>query len=389
MTAGTLSAETLTKAYLARIALTNAEGPALQAVRALNTRRGRRGEAARPRARDERRARPAARHPGAARRRRSTSHGLPTTAGSIALQKSMPRRRRGAGRQAQGGGRDHPRQDQRHRAQRPARRQRAGGLLVARRPGAAAVGHRQDARPARRPAAPAATAEGLAALTVGLETSTDTAQIIAPAGVAGVVALKPTVGLVSTDGVLPRRQVAGRGRARSPRTVADAAAGLGGADRQARTPSLPGGAGRQAVGGRRHDRAPSRPRSPRSRRSARPTVTKTAGTPSPNPPSIINRAFEKDLNAYLARHLRRRGLAAGHRQLQHREPGRGPQVPAGPAGRRALRRTSSALRGRHSPRARPSNAAVIDALLADTDVIIVPSRQRARRASPTAPATRC
>ena len=36
MTAGTLSSETLVKAYLTRIALTNAEGPALQAVRALN-----------------------------------------------------------------------------------------------------------------------------------------------------------------------------------------------------------------------------------------------------------------------------------------------------------------------------------------------------------------
>src|SRR6185295_13983151 len=49
----------------------------------------------------------------------------------------------------------------------------------------------------------AATAAGLAALTVGLETSTDTAQLISPAGVAGVVGLKPTVGLVSGDGVLP------------------------------------------------------------------------------------------------------------------------------------------------------------------------------------------
>ena len=36
MTAGTLSSETLVKAYLTRIALTNAEGPALQAVRSLN-----------------------------------------------------------------------------------------------------------------------------------------------------------------------------------------------------------------------------------------------------------------------------------------------------------------------------------------------------------------
>jgi hypothetical protein len=40
-------------------------------------------------------------------------------------------------------------------------------------------------------------------MTIGMETSTDTAQLIAPAGVAGVVGLKPTVGLVSRTGVLP------------------------------------------------------------------------------------------------------------------------------------------------------------------------------------------
>src|SRR5262245_34604835 len=49
----------------------------------------------------------------------------------------------------------------------------------------------------------AATAAGLAALTIGLETSTDAAQLIAPASVAGVIGLKPTVGLVSRTGVLP------------------------------------------------------------------------------------------------------------------------------------------------------------------------------------------
>ena len=30
------------------------------------------------------------------------------------------------------------------------------------------------------------------------------------------------------------------------------------------------------------------------------TVTKTVGTPDPNPPSIVSRSFETDLNAYLA-----------------------------------------------------------------------------------------
>ena len=57
---------------------------------------------------------------------------------------------------------------------------------------------------------------------VGVETSTDTAQIIAPAGVAGVVGLKPTVGLVSRTGIVPishSMDTAGP----IARTVADAA----------------------------------------------------------------------------------------------------------------------------------------------------------------------
>ena len=71
----------------------------------------------------------------------------------------------------------------------------------------------------------AATASGLAALTVGMETSPDTAQLIAPAGVAGVVGLKPTVGLVSRTGVMP---VARSQDSPGPigRTVYDVATGL-------------------------------------------------------------------------------------------------------------------------------------------------------------------
>jgi Asp-tRNA(Asn)/Glu-tRNA(Gln) amidotransferase A subunit family amidase len=44
---------------------------------------------------------------------------------------------------------------------------------------------------------------GFAPLAVGLETGTDAAQLILPAGTGGLVALKPTVGLVSRTGVLP------------------------------------------------------------------------------------------------------------------------------------------------------------------------------------------
>jgi amidase len=70
-----------------------------------------------------------------------------------------------------------------------------------------------------------AVSMGLAPLAVGTETSTEAAQLIAPAGNAGLVGLKPTVGLVSTDGVLP---VATSQDAPGPiaQTVKDAALGL-------------------------------------------------------------------------------------------------------------------------------------------------------------------
>ena len=164
MTAGTLSAETLTKAYLARIALTDAEGPAIAGRPRSRYRRGRRREA---------RSTPNALFEWCS----WAMHGIPVLLDnvidarglrddgrSIALRNSGAGGRFHARLEAGGGGRDHPRQDERLRAERPVRREHAGGLLLARRPGAAAVGHGQDARPARRPASAAATAAGLAAI---------------------------------------------------------------------------------------------------------------------------------------------------------------------------------------------------------------------------------
>ena len=97
----------------------------------------------------------------------------------------------------------------------------------------------------------AATAAGLAALTIGLETSTDTAQLIAPAGVAGVVALKPSVGAVSTTGVLP---VASSQDAVGPitRTVADAADHAGRAHRQDLPAPARRAGGQEGRGHRQH-----------------------------------------------------------------------------------------------------------------------------------------
>ena len=201
MTAGTLSAETLTKAYLARIALTNAEGPATQAVRSLN-----------PNAVNVAKALDAERASGGARGPLHgipvlvddaiDVHGLPTTAGSIALQHSKPAgdsalvaRLKAAGAIVLG----------------KTNVSELGGLFDSNMPeGYSSLGGQvllpsdTDKTPAGSSGgSAAATASGLAALTVGVETSTDTAQLIAPAGVAGVVGLKPTVGLVSRAGVLP------------------------------------------------------------------------------------------------------------------------------------------------------------------------------------------
>lgn len=197
---GSLTSETLTKAYLARIALTNAEGPALQAVRSVDL-----GAIAKAKALDAERAEDG---------RRSLLHGIPilvddtvdvagtpTTAGTIALQKSVPAKD----------------------AALVTKLKKAGAIILGKTnvtelngvvdenlpDGYSALGGQvllpsdTDKTTAGSSAgSAAATAAGLAAAAVGLETSLESAQLIAPASVAGVVGFKPTLGRISRTGVL-------------------------------------------------------------------------------------------------------------------------------------------------------------------------------------------
>jgi amidase len=311
MTAGTLTARTLTEAYLARIAFANADGPAVQAVRSINT--NALLEAA---TLDQERARTGARGPlhgiPVLLNDSIDATGLPTTAGSIALQDSTPRNDSAI----------------------VAKLKAAGAIVLGKTnitelngvfdanitEGYSSLGGQvllpsdTDKTPAGSSAgSAAATAAGLAAMTVGLETSTDTAQLIAPAGVAGVVGLKPTVGRVSRDGVL--------GVARSQdspgpiaRTVYDAAlqlqaiAGADAADPATTgAPAAPNyltGLTPSALAGKRvavvtSTTAPFPAAVASVQALGATTVTTTVTTPAATP-SIVTREFERDLNAYLA-----------------------------------------------------------------------------------------
>ncbi len=367
LTAATLSSETLTKAYLTRIAMTNAEGPALQAVRSLNL-----DAIEEAKTLDRERASSGPRGPlhGLPVLIDDTIdvQGLPTTAGSIALQKSMPRgdaalvaKLRAAGAIVLG----------------KTNVTELGGLFDSNMPeGYSSLGGQvllpsdTDKTPAGSSAgSAAATAAGLAALTIGSETSTDTAQLIAPAGVAGVVGFKPTVGAVDREGTL--------GIARSQdspgpiaRTVTDAAAAfaaLSGTSAPLAASALSG----KRVAVISSTTAPYPAAVTAVTGLGATTVTKTVGTPAPNPPSIVARSFERDVNAYLG------GVSGGAGSLQ----GIVNYNTANPVEglKYQQRELVSALGPDLSAfdadlaAGKASNAAVIDALLADTDVIMVPS----------------
>lgn len=390
MTAMTLSAETLTKAYLARIALTNAEGPAVQAVRAVN-----KDAIEEAKELDKERKKKGARGP---------LHGIPvllddaidvsgmpTTGGSIALQDSKPK----------------------SDSTIVAKLKKAGAIILGKTnitelnglfdtnlpEGYSSLGGQvllpsdTDKTPAGSSGgAAAATASGLAAMTVGMETSLDTAQLIAPAGVAGVVGLKPTVGRISRTGVLP---VAKSQDAPGPiaRTVYDVAvllqtiAGVDSTDpATVGTPAAPNylaGLVPTALNGKKvavitstvvpYQTAITTLTSPGVGAI---TVSSTVGTPVPNPPSIVIKEFKRDLNTYLAG-TRGKGAKSLQEIIDYNiaNPVEGLKYQQGqlieaqavdlldPAELYESDKTSGVA----------SNKAVIDAILATADVIMVPS----------------
>jgi amidase len=200
---GTLGDKELVQAELYRIALTNANGPALQAVRNINP-----NAVAEATAIDKSRkkGKPT---PGSLLgipvliNDSIDATGFPTSGGSIALQDNLPKadaalvaKLKAAGAIVLGdtnitelGGDFDPNMAQGYSS--------LGGQVLLpndtnKSPGGSSAG------------AADAVATGLAPLTVGSETTTESgAQLIAPAGNAGVVALKPTVGLVSRTGEMP------------------------------------------------------------------------------------------------------------------------------------------------------------------------------------------
>ena len=311
MSHGALSAQTLVRAYLTRIALSNAEGPAIQAVRDLNP-----DAIAEAKALDKERATKGSRGPlmgiPVLLDDSIDAKGMPTTGGSIALQDSMPTadstiaaKLKAAGAVILG----HTNVTE------------LDGILDANVPqgysslgGQVLVPSDTDKTPAGSSGgSAAATASGLAALTVGMETSTDTAQLIAPAAAAGVVGLKPTVGLVSRTGVLP---VAKSQDSPGPigKTVTDVATELGviaGSDStdpattgKPAPPDYLAGLTTGALAGKKiaviANATDPYPAVVNVLQAKGATVTVvTVPTPSPNPASIVGSEFKRDLNNYL------------------------------------------------------------------------------------------
>ncbi|MDO8210154.1 amidase family protein [Conexibacter sp. CPCC 206217] len=217
MQQGTLDSVTLTKAYMARIAHSNATGPTTNAVRSIN-----------PMALQEAAQLDAERRAGSIRgplhgmpvllKDNVDAVGMPTTAGSIALQTSYPD----------------------SDAPLTRRLREAGAVILGKANLNEFAGYMSDAAPSgystlggqvlnpnnglltprgSSNGSAVAAATGLAAATIGTDTS---GSIVSPAVANGVVGLRPTQGLVSRTGIVPissTQDTAGP----ITRTVADAA----------------------------------------------------------------------------------------------------------------------------------------------------------------------
>jgi amidase len=310
MAAGTLSAETLTKAYLARIARTNTAGPSLNAVRIVNE------EALEDaRALDRERGRGDVRGPmhgiPVLLKDNIDVRGMPTTAGAVALEHSFPR----------------------DDAPLVKTLREAGAIILGKTnlsefanfysnnsvSGYSGLGGQVltpidlDQNPSGSSSGSGAAASaGLAAATIGTETS---GSIISPASRHGIVGLRPTVGLVARTGVIPisaSQDTAGP----MTQTVSDAAAELQAiAGRDAEDPAtetqpavLPdylAGLEADALAGTRVGVIPSNDATYQAAVGAIQSlgaVTVPIPTPSASAgPGILNYEFKRDLNAYFSR----------------------------------------------------------------------------------------
>jgi amidase len=288
--AGTLTSVDLTKAYLARIARTNTEGPSINAVRIVN-----------PHALAEAAARDA-------ESPRGPLHGLPvlvkdnidvagmpTTAGSVALQHSVPD------------------QD----APLVARLRQAGAVILGKTnltefanfmtngmpSGYSSLGgqvlnpYDADQTPSGSSSGSGAVAAaGLAALAVGTETS---GSIVSPSAAQGIVGLRPTLGVVSQQGILP---IAASQDTAGPmtRTVYDAALELGGMTGADFTGGLTAG----ALAGKRIGVVDN---DDDNYQAAVAAIVAAGAEPvtipvptATNVPNVLTYEFKRDLNAYLA-----------------------------------------------------------------------------------------
>ncbi|WP_211232928.1 amidase family protein [Solirubrobacter soli] len=310
MTAGTLTATQLTKAYLQRIALTNTEGPSLDAVRAIN-----------PKALQEAAALDQERAAGHVRgplhgipvivKDNLDAAGIPTTAGSVALENSIPAK-------------DSPV---------VAKLRAAGAVLLGKAnlsefanfltngmpSGYSSLGgqvlnpYNADITPSGSSSGSGAiAATGLAAITIGTETS---GSIVSPSAAQGIVGLRPTIGLVSRTGILPisaTQDTAGP----MTRTVADAAAELSAiagkdpedpatATAPDTVPDYLGGLSTTALAGKRIgviNNTNANYQAAIAAIQALGATTVVVGTPSSNAPfDILTPEFKRDLNAYLSR----------------------------------------------------------------------------------------